>query len=265
MVKTDTNRWNLRGVALVSTFAQAPAPSVTDKWWKRVSPVAPDSRRADGPPEAPEAWTTGVLENEFAALALGVARNEVIWALLPIASPKTADRLRRVPAMGACGEVLDLFESLIKKWYSHSDLPLLDRQGVKAALVADAGSSQNEALRIMAPCLKTVHIDTENSCDFVYQVNRPAPSKVLGGGTHLNVLSKCFVDTAKPREALSEVGVSVDADVPEVVFAATVALEVGTQRGGPRGFKASMVLFREYLWHIKSIARTGIRRGRRKA
>lgn len=187
----------------------APAETIAQQnWWAELTGAEPESRTSK--PGRGESQDTGPCGE--GNLVLSIQPGRVDWLLIP----QQENELRFV---GRFAETTSTFSELMLKWLASA--PPIIRLGY-GATVHQPANDRVEAYTLLSKLLPAVQIDTHNSEDILYQINRPTQSKIVPG-LKINRLGKWT--------ATMFVGVRLD--LAKVAF---------QQYGGPRLFTCRMEL-----------------------
>ena len=95
-------------------------------------------------------------------------------------------------ALGEFQSNCEEFCALMDKWFNLDSVPDLVRLAFGAVLIQPA-KSQEEGLERLGNYIKSVNVDTANSYDFLYQINRRRDTKLSIDGLVINRLMKWSV------------------------------------------------------------------------
>jgi len=84
---------------------------------------------------------------------------------------------QKIISLGEYEESKLIFQSLIEKWFSISECPIVNRIGFGGIFLIPV-TSKVEGYTTIGKFLPSLKIDAENSTDLLYQINRPRKSKV---------------------------------------------------------------------------------------
>jgi hypothetical protein len=184
----DGSKWEAE--RLRATIFILPGAEVAgmESWWKQVVEDEPEEVLTR--PREGQLQHTGVFEGK--RLALVVQPGRVDWTLLaPLESPD--ELAERFPTMGQFSGALEPFLRVARRWLDVC--PAVTRLAFGAILIRSVADRQSGYSEI-SPLLPDVRIDSENSSDFFYQINRPRISKSGMGGLKVNRLTKWSVTQA---------------------------------------------------------------------
>lgn len=140
-----------------------------DSWFKTVTGSEPETRmshkgtsRFEGP------FETG-------KLSLLIQPGRIDWLLSCLDNALEAEEL---PTIGGFELSLKAFSTVVERW--HGLAPAVSRLALGADLVQPV-SSLRDAYEMLAKYLKRVRLEPEESSDFIYRINRPAPSTTIDG------------------------------------------------------------------------------------
>jgi hypothetical protein len=173
--------WLTLGVRL-SVFPAAPQEAPADLWEKVVG-APPESdqnqprqhqRIQSGP------WEGGVLQLTYAT----ASPPRIVWLAVPSANEAGLPDLDVWPVVSA----LPKFLAITRSWLTSVEFEI-NRIGfgLHSLLAAEDKAS---AYRLLQPLIPNVPIDPETTSDFLYQINRTTPSRVLRNNVRLNRLMK---------------------------------------------------------------------------
>jgi hypothetical protein len=139
---------------------------------------------------------------ELGRLSLEVAPGRVDWyynaasgsqpderPLTPTGLPPEVEEL---PTIGPVAEALTSFLGSMRKWLARAACPDAQRFALGAILLDPVATRKEGHLRL-ARLLPGIAIDADHSRDFLYQINRPRPTKTGIAGLSINRLAKWSV------------------------------------------------------------------------
>lgn len=179
----DIKNWRAESLRL-TLFAQAGVELPANDWWLAVVGEPPESKTE----RLRESLQTMEGHLGKAKLILNVFANRVDW--LVGFDPNLDQELVESPNIGPYPEALDLFGGKIFPWLLKGS-PGVTRIAWGAALSQPVGD-RVAGYRKLQEYLPSLKIDSENSSDLLYQINRPRKSKVIEGLT-VNRLQKWAV------------------------------------------------------------------------
>ena len=209
-------------------FLLLPIDGEKMNWWERLIGLPPESKvslpRVNGYEESgPVEHATG----RQARLKLQIQPRRIDLLLLP--SPKDDLNSEVPPVIGPLPEALDQFGSLAKKWLTFPDVPQVERLAFGAILdrsVRDRKSGYEELSQYLA---RYVKIESENSSDFSYSINRPRASALGIKDLRINRLSKWSVITwSLMRHNISRTSSDVIRDAER--FSCHLELDISTDQ-----------------------------------
>jgi len=205
-------------LARLTAFPIEPLEYSTFNWWPELTGEKPENRK-----ELPR---NGKLteEGNFVSkkLRLNIEPNRVDWFFEP--SDENASQRSELPTIGKWPDDIDEFSKIAKRWSKLNSLPKFRRFAFGVILIQTV-KDLKEGYERLNEYLSAVQLDTANSSDFFYQINRPrAKSKVLSQ-VSINRLSKWSV------LRLDRSFISVEQMMPmkkKTVFACRLELDIST-------------------------------------
>ena len=156
-------------------------------WWQQVTGTEPDARNEE--PKKGAAEISGSLGER--KLVLSFQPERIDWRLVPLdLDPDNLGEGLEFLNIGLFPDARETFIGICQRWFAQTDLPDFGRLAVGAVLnhpevSRDAGYGRlPEYLPVQ---------NKDNSSDFVYQLNVPAPSGTGIEGLRINRLSKWSV------------------------------------------------------------------------
>ncbi len=132
-----------------------------DAWWRTVTDDEPD--RVE---KQPRQGTTEIMGRYGAGqVVLRVEPSRIDWLYVP------ADDIYLQGLLGAFGDCLELFVSLLLRWFDKVHLSTMHRIALGSVLRAPV-DTREEGYAMLQPLLKSVQIQ-EGASDFFYQINIP--------------------------------------------------------------------------------------------
>ena len=219
-------------------------------WWNQV--VGNDSEESRNRHSTGELQESGVFEGK--RLALDIKPGRVDWNLSAMAGPPN-ELPEILPTIGPLDDVLPPFLRLTEKWL---DLcPTVTRMAFGAVLIKpvpdrETGYSEIDTL------LPDVKIDSENSFDFLYQINRPRTSSGISG-LKLNRLTKWGVLATSLLQVAAGAGGARVQDTQHPRFFCRLELDMNTalEFSGDFSKHNTRSVFRELVDLGREIAEKG--------
>ena len=186
-------------------------------WWQQVVGSPAESRVAKP--------RTGSVQ-EMAAfdpagqLVLGQTSTRIDWMLRAVPASDAPVKSR----LGPVTPILDRFLDLVKGWFQLPDVPAVKRLAFGLILDSPQETRLGAYERMARLLHRWVKIDTRNSTDFTYTINRSRKSQAGADGLRINRLSKWSVISTQVI-ALGPSGVTVG--TPQE-YAARVELDINT-------------------------------------
>lgn len=159
-------------------------------------------------------------------LVLRVELGRIDWLFT-----KARDRepnFEEMSTVGSFPESLDKFAELMPHWFEIETCPSIQRLAFGAILLNPVESRQ-AGYRQISEYLPNVKLDSEDSSDFLYQINRPRDSNSGIADLRINRLSKWSVATQTWMESrLSPKSASVSRFSGPQIFACRLELDINT-------------------------------------
>ena len=180
----SSEAWQAEGLRL-TVFPTEGYQAKEQQLWRELVGEEPDSKTDLSKQQAHV--EKGALES--GRLTLQVKTNRMDWLL----GPKAEEQRQPFATIGQFNEVLPMFTDLMLRWLGFESRPPVQRLAFAATLVQQV-QDQEAGYERLAAYLHSVTVDTRNSCDLAYQINRPR-SLGLSGMTdfRVNRLSKWYV------------------------------------------------------------------------
>ncbi len=161
---------SLYAESLRLTAFLAPAePIVHTNWWAELTGTEPESRSSK--PGRGESQDSGPCGE--GTLVLSIQPGRIDWLI----TAQLESEFQGTPRFaGRLAETTATFSDLMLKWLISA--PPIIRLGY-GVTVHQPVDNKIEAYSLLSKLLPTVQIDTQNSEDFIYQINRPILSKVI--------------------------------------------------------------------------------------
>lgn len=157
------------------------------RWWEDLVKEQPEVKVVK--PKEGEERVSGPYNN--AELSLSVVPGRIDWLLSP--SKAAQESAAGVADIGSFREALETFMGGMQQWLASA--PSIARLAFGAVLLQPV-DDRVAGYRVMQRYMSALRLDADNSSDFVYQINRPRPTKTGINGA-INRLSKWSVISAK--------------------------------------------------------------------
>ena len=217
LTKTSIDDWKPQLLRFTGFLAPTATPQ-TGEWWKHAVGTEPESRGSK--PARGEFTDSGTYQNNM--LTVSVQPGRFDWFLsTPPPTPESAGA--EFPILGEYASCLDAFAPALMNWFEYC--PPVLRLAYGAILLSPVGD-QISGYRKLANYLDSVQIDTENSRDFLYQINRPRQSRT-GAQMLINRLSKWSVAAVFPLTMTLGRTAVVTGNSPQQ-FACRLELDIST-------------------------------------
>ncbi len=181
----DLSQFQWDVVTLRMTAFPKPGSEITAMdWWKSVVGEPPEQRT-----EQPR---TGELV-EYAKRGKGRMELQINPASFTwIHHITEVQSQEKFEALGEFQSNCEEFCGLMDKWFNLDSVPDLVRLAFGAVLIQSANSKE-ESLERLGKYIESVKLDTSNTSDFLYQINRRRPSNLTIDGLVMNRLMKWSV------------------------------------------------------------------------
>lgn len=165
-------KWRVQNLRFSVFLANSADPEFINSWTQIVGHDADDTRMK-GTGDQRVVRQQGPFGST--RISAEVRRNRIDWHVLP-SPPKTPDER---PVVGAYGELKDRFLNTMLEWVGRAN-PVASRLAYGAQLTLGT-ESRSEALEKLDELIATVDVDTQNTWDFDYTVNRRRESETIAG------------------------------------------------------------------------------------
>ena len=169
-METDLSQVQWDAVTLRMTAFPAPGSTITvSGWWETILGEAPEEQTTK--PRAGEFSERGNLEN--GVFELKINPSSVTWV-------HRFDEIQQESERESLGEFIGTCEKFCKRmnrWFELEEVPNLIRLAFGAVLVQPI-ENQQMGLERLAKYIPAVHLDSMNSIDFLYQINRRRASEI---------------------------------------------------------------------------------------
>ena len=215
----DVSGWQAQSLR-VTAF---PSPSATisqPKWWSELLGTEPEVRNLR--PARGEQVEAGPFDK--GTLTLQVTPIRIDW-ILTVNQNAVLDEIFN---LGAFLEVGDTFIKLMAEWLALASAPPIQRLAFGAILNQQV-EGREKGYELLSRYLPNVQLSPE-STDFLYQINRPRKSNVLGMTTHsINRLSKwsCVSIQRTLIQSLSD-GTTSSNLIGKIGYACNLELDIST-------------------------------------
>ncbi len=155
----------------LTAFLSSVAPPSEQDWWTRIIGQEPDTRSAS--PKQGLRQEQGAYSNGTLILSTQPGRVDWLYSSeVPGDAPTSDDRR----TLGPVAESLERFRAVALPWLM--DSPHIVRLAVGAVLQRPA-IGRDDAYRLIMEMVPGLRLDSPGCSDFVYQINRPRPSKTV--------------------------------------------------------------------------------------
>lgn len=160
-------------------------------WWSQLVGEAPSNRNFQ--PKKALFQESGPFND--GELKLNVTPIRIDWKLTPVLDEEDLDIL---PTISNFEECVASFCELMTRWFAvENSFPV--KRLAFGAILFDMVDNREEGYRRLAGYLPAVKINSENSADFLYQINRPRISTTEVQGLSINRLTKWAVAQGQVR------------------------------------------------------------------
>ena len=163
----NSAEWGTHSIQLIA-FPADPMAGMTQEWFTAITG------------EVPEVTKTRIRREDQAEvqgrlLSLTCEISKIVWAEHAVF--KVDEPPSEMPSIGVFAEVRERFTKLIAGWWAVC--PPIWRLGFASKIVIPTSGREDSYERLSKCLADSVKIDTKNSSDFNYRINRPRQSKVL--------------------------------------------------------------------------------------
>ena len=221
-----------------------------DTWWKSV--VGDEADKSEIRPKAGTIQQSGIFAGK--GLSFAVQPGRVDWAIAePFDSPEELSE--RLPTMGSFPTAYERFSTIPKSWFN--ECPEVARFAFGAILdlpVVDKVAGY----QILARILPNIPIDTENSIDFLYQINRPRMSNTVPGLSINRLMKWAVVRLGLIKFGVRPDGQTLSTNLP-YQFACRLELDISTDAEFSGDFNSDSMnaVFEEMVSIAKEISANG--------
>ncbi len=187
MPRLDFSDWKAEQLRCTA-FALPSAASTADHWWTLLADATPEQVTSNprlGSSQAVGSFGPG-------SLIVSTQSDRVDWYLGPV--PIEAASVQglaatepKPPSIGSAPEVFDVFSELSKRWLAFRDIPSVSRLALGGVVSHQEEDKRSAYLRLSD--YLPFPVDPASS-DFLFQINRPIPSRSSIDGLVINRLSK---------------------------------------------------------------------------
>lgn len=160
--------------------------------------------------------------------------------------------------LGDYAETMDTFTSIVNKWFSIENCPVVNRLAV-GGILFNPVNSKNEGYQQLQKYLKdSVIVDIENSFDFSYSINRPRKSSTFTKNVTINRLSRWSVQNFEMH--LQDISVKDGtSNLVSQEFGVNLEFDINTHADfrGEFSLEDQKTIFPELLSHGQEIAEKG--------
>lgn len=261
MAKENSNQSNLNRRPIsdwqveqlrFTAFTLTPTSTVDLNWWNHLTGETPK-----GKTQRPRDGTT-IEEGPFKNVKLIIQGNPIRIDLLFVPDEEQGPPANVFPLIGALPDCLDSFIPLVMDWFKLDTCPEIQRIALGAILrlpVPDkeVGYSQ------LSVYLPSVDIDSENSFDFWYQINRPRLSTSGISELRINRLNKWSVTRTGMINVLISDQPSAHLDTTIGSFSCRLELDISTHYSWSTELPSDILpnIFNEFIELAKQIVEKG--------
>ncbi len=186
MVKNEQIKWDTFQLR-VSAFPIELINELDLKWWKEITGNEPEERNSR--PAQGMTNELGIYNDK--SLISSIMSNKI--DLIQSITPEMQFVSDSFPTIGKFPETFDTFYPLIEKWLNLLKLFPINRIALGIILLSQV-TNREEGYNILNNLLPDINIDSKNSSDFFYQINRPRQSNSGISNLFINRLSKWKVE-----------------------------------------------------------------------
>lgn len=193
--------WLVESLRMTSFPTDAESLGAGAGWWSQLFGSDPDELTVRQKTQLVVNGQFGPGRMVLATSSMPEPRVDLVWSAE--AAQQLGSPMEGPLVLGPAGELLDRFSELLAQW---STIGVPTRRcaigGAYLLPVVDRISGY-KALNELLPC---VELDPAGSSDFLYQINRPRPSQVLGDKFLNNRLSRWTVSASRRIQFSMQVG-----------------------------------------------------------
>ena len=219
MPRRPVDEWQVESLRLTA-FPTSETQVAHQTWWsellgEKAQTISSDSKTQhtvyDGP-------------FEDARLTLAIQADRIDWQLM---LNKEKVNVGELPTIGSFSECTEQFSDLMMRWFGLVSCPELERLAFGSVLSLRV-NNRSEGYRQLSAYLP-FDIETENSSDFLYQINRPRESATGITGLRINRLSRWSVSTTFWSKTRMFLGLSTMTQFPgPQIIACRLELDTNT-------------------------------------
>jgi hypothetical protein len=181
-----SQEWKVETLRLTGFPTEIVKQPEQEQWWFSLTGEQPANRLQN--PRQAILQEDGPFKNANLIVKIEPLRVDLLYTttVLPL-----LDQSDEIPCIGSFQDILNDFNSIVSKLLQLPSFPLLGRLAFGSTLI-EAVSNKKEGYDRLATFLR-FPIDSENSSDFFYQINRPRLSDIITPKIIINRLSKWSV------------------------------------------------------------------------
>jgi len=204
----------------VTSFPVETDQPIGDDWWAQLTGEQPEKKvlhpRMNGYEEEGNYGGLG-------SLALHVGLGRIDWHLTCFSAQEQEKDI--LPMIGKFQDSLEFFSRLVLRWFDLPGCPDAKRLAFGAVLLSPV-EDRTAGYKQLSELLPCVEMDPESSSDFLYRINRPRQSKIIGN-MKVNRLSNWSVSVWQPT-ALAVQPEKVTYLTGRQLFTCRVELDINT-------------------------------------
>lgn len=208
--------WNIHHLRLTA-FLMSPVDVSNISWWEDTIDTESTGVKITSKP-LPIREEEGLVGDLI--LLLKVELTRVDWIL----SSSNKQGMDEFPKLGDTDQAFDAFLGVSNKWFENKQLPKIKRLAFGSRFQREVEARSN-GYDELDNYLHFNDLDTKNSSEFLYQINRPRQSKIIKE-RYINRLSKWHVVNAKIM-AMDTSG-TLQASIAADIYATTLDLDLSS-------------------------------------
>ena len=261
MAKQNSNQSNLKRRPMsdwqveqlrFTAFTLKPTPVAEINWWNNLTRETPKTKT-----QRPRDGTT-IEEGPFNNGKLVIQSNPIRIDFLFVPDEERQPRANAFLLIGALPECLDLFIPLVMEWFKLDTCPDVQRIALGAILRLPVPDKE-AGYRQLSFYLPSVDIDSENSFDFLYQINRPILSTSGISELRINRLNKWAVSRMGMINVVVAEQPKIHLDTSIDSFSCRLELDINTHHDWNKQLPSDMLpnIFNEFGELTKQIVKNG--------
>jgi len=177
--------WRVETLRL-TLFTETPIDITNLQWWENIADTQAEARVIQ--PKLGRLQVAGPVKGGVCSLALDCQPQRIDWLLTP--QFLEGQEVSSFPTFAPLPEAVAIYRDLLLPWLH--DAPVTVRVAFGAVLTREV-AGRKQGYEALAAFLPGIQLDSDNSSDFSYQINRPRASVSGIDALRINRLSKWSV------------------------------------------------------------------------